>query len=385
MDLARALAVLGMFTVHLGVGSIGLLDGAAAETLYELTRGRSSALFAFLAGVSLSLMSGRGAPLSGAPLRGVRSRVVVRSVVLAVVGAFLDLLGAPIAIILVYYAGYFLLALPLLRLGAAPLAGIAAAVAVLGPQVSYLVRPLIGDPQTPAASITSIGDFFLSGYYPACTFMAFVVAGMAVGRLDLGSALTRVRIAGAGLVLAVAGYGGSWLLMYPLGGIDRLTEMLLVRYYGISPESFSSEGLLAFREVAAEEIGTLHGNVPTDSPSWLLVASPHSGTTFEIAGATGVALVAVASCLFLADLLRWGVFSLAATGTMALTVYVGHIAVIAALGASPRDAAPFRLEFFVLGALLFASLWKSLLGRGPLERFLGWCAEVVSPVLLRSS
>ncbi|TDQ48818.1 heparan-alpha-glucosaminide N-acetyltransferase domain-containing protein [Actinorugispora endophytica] len=375
VDVARSIAVFGMFTVHLGVGSIGLLDGPAAEAFHELARGRSSALFAFLAGVSLALLSGGAHPSSDASRRRVGVKIAVRAMALTLLGMFLDLLGAPIAIILVYYAGYFLLALPLLRLGAGALAGIAAAIALLGPQLSFLIRSLIGDPGAPAASIDGLGDFFLSGYYPACTFMAFVVAGMAVGRLDLRSAPARAGLAGTGLVLAALGYGGSWLLMHPLGGVDRLTRTLAAQYYGTAAETAPAEDLLLLGDLTLEEIASLHGTVPTDSPFWLLVASPHSGTTFEIAGAVGTALVVLAACLFLADLLHRGVFPLAAAGSMVLTVYVGHVVVIAMLGGSSYDFSPFRLELFVLGALLFATLWKLLLGRGPLERLLGWSAD----------
>src|SRR5690606_22241967 len=129
VDVARALAVFGMFAVHLGVTSLGALDGPVAETAHELMRGRSSALFAFLAGVSLSLLSGRQTPLHGEPLHRVRVKILVRAALLAVIGVFADLLDTSVAIILVYYAGYFLLALPLLRLGAAALAAVAAGVA----------------------------------------------------------------------------------------------------------------------------------------------------------------------------------------------------------------------------------------------------------------
>nr|WP_279395524.1 heparan-alpha-glucosaminide N-acetyltransferase domain-containing protein [Thermobifida halotolerans] len=374
VDVARALAVFGMFTVHLGVTSIGLADGPAADAFHELTRGRSSALFAFLAGVSLALLSGRRNPLGGEPLRRATSKILVRAAVLALFGVFLDLLGTSIAVILVYYAGYFLLALPLLRLRATALAATAAAIALLGPQLSYLLRAALGNPGAPPASITGIGDFLLHGYYPAFTFMAFVVAGMAVGRLDLHAAPIRAALAGTGGALALLGYGGSWLLLYPLGGIRRIAETYIPYYYGTSTGTVSPEGWQMLRTVAEEEIASLHGTVPTDSPAWLLVASPHSGTTFEIAGAVGTALLVLAGCLVLADLLRWGVYPLAAAGSMALTCYVGHVMVIAVLGDAAHDTTPWLLETFVAGALLFATLWKLLLGRGPLERLLGWAA-----------
>ncbi|GAA3736030.1 putative membrane protein YeiB [Spinactinospora alkalitolerans] len=376
VDAARALAVFGMFTVHLGVGSIGLLDGTAAEAFHQLTRGRSSALFAFLAGVSLALMSGHLAPLSGDPLYRVGMRVLVRAVVLALLGGLLDLLDAPIAIILTYYGGFFLLALPLLRLRAPALAAVAAGVAALGPQVSFLVRSAMGEPGYSAGSIGGVSDFLITGYYPACTFMAFVVAGMAVGRMDLRSTAVRVRAAAVGLGLVLLGYGGSWLLMYPLGGIDRLLAVEIEAFYGSAELPASDPAAMEpLRQWMAEQINALHGEVPTSSPLWLLVASPHSGTTFEIAGAVGTALLVLTACLVLADLLGDGLYPLTAAGSMALTVYVGHVVVIALIGASADQSAPFRLELFVAGALVLAALWHLILGRGPLERVLGRLAR----------
>ncbi len=65
VDIARVLAVFGMFAVHLGVTSIGLLDGSAADTLHELMRGRSSALFAFLASEEAALNRRQDPPCPG--------------------------------------------------------------------------------------------------------------------------------------------------------------------------------------------------------------------------------------------------------------------------------------------------------------------------------
>ncbi|GAB3475691.1 heparan-alpha-glucosaminide N-acetyltransferase domain-containing protein [Nocardiopsis coralliicola] len=395
VDAARALAVFGMIAVHLGAGALGfaqLADGGTAAlatappsdggdggwtgTLHALARGRSSALFAFLAGVSLALMSGGTQPRRGTALRRTVARILVRALALAVLGAFLDLLGAPIAIILTYYGGFFLLALPLLGLRAGPLAGAAAAIAVVGPQASFLLRSAIGDDGLRENSIGGITDLLLTGYYPAFTFMAFVVAGMAVGRLDLRAPRVRAWLAGTGAAAAAAGYGGSWLLLHPLGALDRLALSTTPFPGGASGSAaLPAELLASVRAGVEQEMGDLHGQVPTDSPLWLLAASPHSGTSFEAVGAVGTSLLALAACLVLADRLAVPMYPLCAAGSMALSVYVGHILVIAAEGMSATDFAPFRWELFVLSALVLCTLWKLLLGRGPLERALGAMAD----------
>ncbi|ASU84977.1 DUF1624 domain-containing protein [Nocardiopsis gilva YIM 90087] len=376
VDAARALAIFGMFTVHLGVGSIGLLDVEAAEAVHGLTRGRSAALFAFLAGVSLALMTGRGVPLSGAPLHRVSARILVRVVVLALLGGALDLLGVPVAVILTYYAGFFLLALPLLKLRAPALAAVAAAVGLLGPQVSYVVRDELHLASDRASSIGGLTDFLLTGYYPACTFMAFVIAGMAVGRIDLSAPRVRLGLAGTGAGLAVLGYGGSWLLVYPLGGLTRLVSDAGPDLSGVDPALLGP-----ISAWMVDQIYDLHGQVPTDSVWWLLVASPHSGTSFEIAGALGVGLLVLVGCMALADVAGAVLYPLAAAGAMALTLYAGHIVVMALFGMSFLDVAPFRLELFVIASLVIATLWRLLVGRGPLERGLAWLADL-GPLLL---
>nr|WP_040710197.1 heparan-alpha-glucosaminide N-acetyltransferase domain-containing protein [Nocardiopsis potens] len=370
VDAARALAVFGMLTVHLGVGSLGLAGLAgegAAEAFHGLTRGRSSALFAFLAGLSLALMTGRTVPLRGRELRRPIARILVRALALALLGGFLDLLGAPVAVILTYYAGFFLLALPMLPLGAPALAAIAAAVALAGPQLSYLIRSAMGGDGVREDSINGVADLLLTGYYPAATFMAFVAAGMAVGRLDLHSARVRLGLAGTGAGLAALGYGGSRVLLHPLGGLDRIAADLA----GGSDPAFTA----TMRAWVEEQLGQMHGQVPVDSPSWLLIASPHSGTTFEAVGAVGSSLLVLAACLVAADRAGALLYPLAAAGSMALTVYAGHILVMASEGMSHLDTAPFRWEAFVGTALVLCTLWRLLLGRGPLERGLGRLAD----------
>jgi peptidoglycan/LPS O-acetylase OafA/YrhL len=63
VDLARALAVFGMFTVH--VGPAPTPGGGVGDWFLGLASGRASALFATLAGFSLMLIAGRLEPKTG--------------------------------------------------------------------------------------------------------------------------------------------------------------------------------------------------------------------------------------------------------------------------------------------------------------------------------
>ncbi|GAA1196645.1 putative membrane protein YeiB [Kitasatospora gansuensis] len=348
LDLARALAVFGMFAAH--VGPDPAVGGPGGALLF-LTHGRASALFALLAGVALVIVAGRPQARTGPARRQAVARIVIRAVILLLLGFGLTLSGTPVAVILAYYAVYFLLALPLLRLPADTLALIAALWALTGPQLSFVVRTAFGlGDEPPTGLVESPVELLLTGVYPAATWMPFVIAGMAVGRLDLGSAAVRRRLAGLGLALAANGYGLSWLLLRATSGPDTPAET---------------------------------GTVPIANPAGLLIASPHSGTTFEILGGTGVALLVVAGCLALLDALpavRRLLAPVIAVGTMSLTVYVGHVIGIGLLGIDELPGSPPAvLALFVTVSVLFAGVWSPLFGRGPLEHLLHVSTRLARP------
>ncbi|GAB3718665.1 heparan-alpha-glucosaminide N-acetyltransferase domain-containing protein [Nocardiopsis oceani] len=384
IDAARALAVFGMFAVHLGVISFGLLPEEQGWELHSLVRGNSSALFAFLAGVSLALMTGRTQPVEGDALRTAVVRILARSVLIGLLGVFLDLFAVPVAIILTYYAGFFVLALPLLRARAAVLWTAAGTLALAGPVVSFLLRDTLFPEGVRTAALTSFREFFLTGYYPAITFMAFVFAGMAVGRTDLTATAVRIRMAVTGAVLAVIGYVGSWTLMQPLGGLDRLTEADSTFLNGRPLSSVDGATAEELRANTVEASHSISGQVPTDSWWWLAVNTPHTGTTFEIFEAVGQALIVLVVCMLLSEWLPRVMYPLNSVGRMPLTVYSGHILVIAVIVAlHPENAAGgyWYLEMFIAGSLVFASLWRYAVGRGPLELGLGRFADGVVSVV----
>ncbi|GHC91349.1 membrane protein [Nocardiopsis terrae] len=380
VDAARALAVFGMFAVHLGVVSFGLLPEEQGWELHSLVRGNSSALFAFLAGVSLSLMTGRTRPVRGDSLHRAAVRILARSFLIGLLGFVLDALAVPVAIILTYYAGFFVLALPLLRARAALLWTAAGTLALVGPAVSFLLRQDLFPGGVRTSALSSFTEFFLTGYYPAITFMAFVFAGMAVGRTDLTAAAVRVRTAVAGALMAAVGYLGSWVLLNPLGGLDRLTEAHSTFLDGAPLSSVDARTAEELRYNTTDAAHSISGQVPTDSWWWLAVNTPHTGTTFEILEAVGQALLVLVVCMLLAERLPRLTYPLTSVGRMPLTVYSGHVLVLAVIVAlHPENAAggPWYLELFILGALVFASLWRFGVGRGPFETGLGAFADGV--------
>ncbi len=385
VDVARGLATLGMFVVHVGVGW-SLADGS--NPLQPIAAGRSAALFALLAGVSIALLSGGHDRKVNKDLGMALWRVVVRAVVLLFLGTALTMLGTPVAVILAYYAVLFVFTCMLLTERWQIIAGAAAVLGVVGPVVSFWVRSLIDAGGTLKSVVDTVNaydpfvaladdgvvNFLLTGSYPAITWLPFVFAGLAIGRLDLRQTRVRWRLVALGTVLAAAAYTVSWLAVRVFGVDARLAATV----DPATGEVFGTEG---FDQLFVEGIG---GTVPTTDWAWLLVTVPHSGTPLDVYGAGGVAIAVLGLCLIVADALgraSWLVYPLASVGALSLTTYVGHILVIWLDENDVLDGTPlfFVSEWLSLtvlvGSLLFATVWRLVVKRrGPLE----WPLHVVS-------
>ncbi|KQO61387.1 heparan-alpha-glucosaminide N-acetyltransferase domain-containing protein [Curtobacterium sp. Leaf261] len=320
IDLARALAVLGMIVVHVGnpPEAFHLLR---PETWGAVVQGRSSTVFALLAGVSLALMTGGSTPHVGARLRTDRARIALRAGIIAVIGVGLVLLGTQAIVILPVYGVVFLIALPALRWRRRTLLIVAGVAALLAVPASILTAVgLLGVPPMIGAVI---------GTYPLVTFLAYVLVGVAVGRSDLSSVRVQRGLLGLGVVLALMAYSVGGLLA-PIGGR-------------------SSHGGLV-------EI--------------LLTPRTHSSSLVDVVGTIGVALAVVGLGSLVAGRGGRWLRPLVAVGSMPLSLYAGHILVIAivnaVVGGRGWDGA-LAGWLFVLGAVVVAVLWRSRFRRGPLE------------------
>jgi uncharacterized membrane protein YeiB len=375
VDLARGLAVVGMYAAHVGPDPA---EGGAAGFVMELAHGRASALFAVLAGFSIVLITGRSVPKVGRAGRQAVAKVVIRAVVLLVVGTALTMAGSRVEVILAFYGLYFLLVLPLYRLSMGRLAVIAAAGALVLPQVLYVVRQLLysGSPDGPGGmwawpgEADGIVSLLCTGTYPALTWVPFVIAGMAVARLDLGSASVRRGVAVAGAALAVVGHGGSWLALHLIPGVATAIG---------SSGWATSEGGSATSAWWSDTAGYPAG----DTPAWLWAASPHSETTLSIVASTGVAIAILVACIGAVE--AFPHFRLArpviAVGAMSLTAYVFHIVAIGLLGIEQLPGSPvYVLVGFVASAVSFATLWSRHFPRGPLEWMLGQTTKIAERV-----
>lgn len=350
VDLARGIAVLGMFVAHLSLTDAA---GDRVPPWFVVFDGRSSALFAFLAGVSIGLMSG-GAGRPGAQAVG-RARVVVavRAAVLFPLGYLLVALGTPVLVILPAYAAMFLLVLPVVGWRPRALVALAAAVLLVMPAVrAVLTVPATLGGRSPLGRLVDVadpaelpGDVLLTGHYPALLWVAYLLVGLAATRSDLTARRTQGVLVGAGAALTVVGYQVS------ARGLDALDA-------GAGPLARA-----------------------------LLRAEPHDYSTPEMVGNLGVAMAVLGVCVAATD--RSTALARAATavtapvravGAMALTVYCVHVVAIFVLGDDVvwEPVSNAVLGWFVLVALAAAWAWQRWVGRGPLEELLRAAGRVVA-------
>ncbi len=386
LDVARALALLGMMAVHI-VPETRRDAGTAAVTvdqLHLIFGGRASALFAVLAGVALALVSGRTTPPVGRALASARKAVLGRAGVVLVVGLTLGVPRSGVAVILVNYALLFVAVLPWLGLRWRVTAWWAAAWLLLSPVVSYALRGLVAPGPGPVPSWLSLADpgellvtVLLTGYYPVLTWTGYLLVGLAVGRSPLLRQATQgwragVALAGVGAVVAAAAKLVSTVLLGPLGGSERL--------------EIPADSPVAGTPLDTVLATSTYGTTPTTTWWWLATSGPHQGTPFDLVHTAGTALTVLGVCLavaWLAGRARWSALALtplAATGAMTLTLYTGHVVALAAT----RASAPHGLSTWVthvLVALAAATLWRAVAtalgarGRGPLEALASSAAD----------
>lgn len=328
IDLARAVAIVGMVAVHIGPTDV---DGLAGQA-YALPHGRASLLFVLLAGIGVALLDrGRSAGLT--PVR-----LLWRAVVLAPVGLVLQELDHGVAVILQDYALLFLVALVLRLLPDRLLLGVIGSSFVVGPAAHVAfehARPDLVD-----GAVTAISDtpreiamgLVATGPYPLITWLAPFALGMWLGRRDLAAPRTL-----------------GWMF---LGAAPVAVGVLAI--------GLGAEGL-----------------VPAEASDWWYLAldpDPHSQSLVWVWSSTAAAVVALASCLALTALLPRLLAPLVALGQLALTVYVTHLLVIVAFVDFVRvddvAGATVRVAAFTAIAALAALAWRAVFRRGPLEGLL---------------
>lgn len=363
VDVARALALLGMMSVHLlpEVHEDGRLTPA-----FLVSAGRASALFALLAGVGLALATGGARPRLH-PRGRVAAATLTRALLVALVGLALASLSPPVAVILTNYGLLFVIGWAVLGVRPRTLLVTATAWIVAAPLLNHLLRQHlpVGPGDQPSLltldhPLEMLTHLLLTGYYPVLLWAPYLLVGLAVGRLRLDIGATAARLALAGLMLASAARVASDVLLRS-GGWDALAQTgpLQVMQPWLGLDQLQARGQ--------------YGVPPTTTWWWQAVSSPHTGTPFDLAATTGSALVVLGVCLLLAQAAsrtsigllapaRWLVAVLAATGSMTLTLYSLHVVAADqfAVGTVVDPSHRGRLLLaHVVAALLAAACWKA--------------------------
>jgi uncharacterized membrane protein len=367
VDVARGIALIGMMAIHILPGFDENFEPTLSWTIFS---GVSAGLFALLAGISLTFTSGGMHPLSGRALTAAKSSLAVRAVIILSIGLLIAFLAPPAAIILAYYGVLFLMAVPLLGFGPRVLASAALGFAVLGPIIMQAVRDdlpdLDGFDPTFASLVTeptaTISVLLVSGSYPAIPWMAYICAGLALGRLDLRSHAVQVKVVLVGLGLAVGAWLASALLLGPFGGRTRLLE---------STPWLDAEG------ISDVQIWGPDPTLPTTSWWWLAILSPYSATPLELLNTIGIAAAVLGAMLILGNKAASALMPLAVMGGMTLTLYSAHLIILST--GFLLDRPEVCLAIHLVAAAVSAIIWRNVTAgkQGPLERLVSNGADRV--------
>ncbi len=356
VDAARGIALIGMMAVHINPR---LDPDGTVSASYLAAAGRSAALFAILAGVGLALATGGRTPPRGRALAAAGAGTAARAAVLAVIGLILGAPESGVAVILVYYALLFVVAIPFLSLRPVVLLPLAFGWAIVSPVLSHLIRAGMSDEPRSVPEFGSLADpatllteLTVTGYYPVLQWTAYVLFGLGLGRLYLRSGRTAAALFLGGAALAVAAKLVSWWLLESGGGMEQL------RAAGAGDAPIARFPL----EVALQ--AGAYGTAPTTSWWWLAVSAPHSATTFDLMHTMGVAAAVLGLMLLIAMKTRALLWPLAAIGGMTLTLYTLHVLLLSSFLPRSMDDA---FLWHVVVALVVAVPWRTFVGRGPLE------------------
>ncbi|MGX1739530.1 heparan-alpha-glucosaminide N-acetyltransferase domain-containing protein [Corynebacterium flavescens] len=354
VDIARAVAIIGMVAAHFippdpqGLGFV-LVD--------EITDGLPAALFAVLAGVSLSFMGTRGARSGGQAWQVFKFQQLVRGLVLMAAGTLLTGLQDAINVVLISIGAVIIILCPAVRLRTTRIAQVAGAVFLLGPLIPALLPGL-------NERISLFG-----GAFPLWSWVGYGCVGIIAHRMLLDSGRSQAIAAAVGLVLTTGGLFLRGVLDIFLSGGYGTTGRLFLLLDSL-PEFFIS-GLSAY-----------------------LAADGHSGGLIDQATSVGFSLLVLSLCLMLGAVrgLSFVLTPFKAFGSMALTLYVAHVLSAAwvygafvpfdpsetaaqssaSVSASPSASAQNEGSLSALGwslvvGLAGATAWKARYRRGPLE------------------
>ena len=349
-DVARGLAFLGMVIVNYKIVLAGLRpDGPDwLKSFTGIFTGRAVALFVVVAGAGISLMASR-ALKKETGLAAVRFILCKRALFLVALGyGWVELWPADI---LHFYGFYFLFAAAFISLPGRWLWALAGW-AVAGFTMLYLAGGFWDDWNLETLEYRNfweprqlVKNLVFNGWHPLLPWLGFLLAGMWLGRQDLGDRRRSLRVLAMSLQVAVCSYLLAWFMdgaFVKKPGLGRLDEFVM-----------------EFHELVKAE------SLP---PPPLYVLS-----------AAGVAFSVVALCFLFCGSARAKkiLHPLACTGRLALTLYISHVFISffivgdeleqGKLGSMELTETVVWIIAVWVFSILFATGWLRFFRRGPLE------------------
>ncbi|MCU1682104.1 MAG: hypothetical protein JWQ81_2843 [Amycolatopsis sp.] len=376
IDVARGLAVLGMYAVHVGPDTT---KPGLAGAIFKPFEGHPASLFAVLAGVSISLMAGGHRPKTGRARTRIGWKLGTRAPLMIALGLWLTNLDTGYLIILAYYGVTFIFAIPFLRWGVKALVSATVVAALVFPFVSWLLRGQIlphGEffiaPDLANSDFTSLSGLahgavvlVFTGTFPAFNLMTYIFAGMAIGRLNLGSRRVCRWLFGGGFALSGLGYLLSWLGTDVFGGMQAI-------YNDVAPAA-AQAGLSPQDYFAGYEL-FVHGSPPTTSLVWELLRTGSSYTPFDFIISIGLSAGIIGGCQLIAAHWEKLVRPVADIGSMVLSAYAVHLFAIHVLWPNGGQFNGWHFVAFCAVGMAAAVAWRRWIGRGPLE----WALHTLS-------
>lgn len=357
IDLARFLALVGMFAAHLG--------GPRPPAVDIAITGFPAALFAVVGGMSAILSTERLAQ-QRRHLAAAMS-LVLRGGYVIVLGLCLVLAPTFVIVILVYYGVSLVVVSTIRRLSSTMMFVLAGAVAIAGPFVSASVRSAMQLDDVGALDLGSpvsfVSSVLFTGAYPVITWIAYLLVGMGFCRA---------------------------LLTASPAGRRRFSVMSFLIAVGAMVVSMTASVLTSDATVLSG-LGGAFGAASGSGWQLILSSQPHSGTTLDIAITASAAIAVVAGLLVLPDPphRRWAmVFApVLSAGAAPLTLYVAHVigtvpgTVLVILSGTSGSAAPgwvigwgaFAIHVSV--AVMIGGLLHLLGRKGPLESLGTWISR----------
>lgn len=405
VDLARFLAIAGMMAAHLIAVRYTLPGSTAAELPYLeamslMTNGTAAALFAVLGGVSVVFATQK--LLRNGERWKATAAVAVRGAVLIVLGVALGSIDNTIVVILAYYGVAMILVSPLVAVRSWVLGVIAGVLTLVFGWLNIHLRAALGarieGPHTSLSFLThdlgvGLRTLFVTGEYPAITWVTYLLVGMLIGRAlsnaagrgMLGRTAAKLAALGAALFI-VAQLVSNWVLA-------NLLEVGI-----LTPGTALEDGVFHILHLGGS------GAPSSRNIFSQILATPHSGSIMDLMRTFGISLAVIGLLVFLCDREQRALTSaepgslpaapsigarlldvVRATGAAPLTVYTLHIMVSGLLwypyfGANADPAGLAHIPWWVVGngafalqiagALAIGAVLSVTKKRGPLEALL---------------